>query len=61
VEWRGAAPKPYLSELNDNDFELLPNEFREIELNWRSSSSNPQAKGILIVDAANAAEARLAF
>jgi len=61
VEWQGDGAKPYLMELSDNDFELLPNESREIELDWRSSSSNPRATGTLIVNAANAAEALLDF
>jgi hypothetical protein len=50
-----------LSELNDNDFELMPRETREMELDWRSSNSGRQAKGTLIVKAANSAEMRLAF
>jgi hypothetical protein len=60
-EWPQAGPKPYLAELSDNDFELLPNESREIELTWRTSTPNQQTAGTLIVDAANAPEARLAF
>jgi hypothetical protein len=59
TEWNTKAP--YLAELSDNDFELLPHETREIEIEWRSSTSNQQATGILIVDAANAREAQLAF
>jgi beta-mannosidase len=61
VEWPEAGPKPFLTEMSDNDFELLPNETREIELSWRSGSASPQAAGTLIVNAANAPEARLAF
>jgi beta-mannosidase len=61
VEWTGDGPQPYLSELNDNDFELMPRETREMELDWRSSNSGRQAKGTLIVKAANSAEMRLAF
>jgi len=61
VEWQRDGAKPYLTEMSDNDFELLPEESREIDLNWRSSSTNPQAAGTLIVNAVNAAEARLDF
>ena len=61
VEWPGAGPQPYLGELSDNDFELMPHESREMELEWRNSNSGRQANGMLIVKAANSAEARLAF
>jgi hypothetical protein len=61
VEWPGAGPQPYLRELSDNDFELMPHESREMELEWRNSNSGRQANGMLIVKAANSAEARLAF
>jgi hypothetical protein len=60
-EWPSAGPKPYLAEFNDNDFELMPNESRDIELTWRTSTSNQQVAGKLVVNAANAPEARLAF
>ncbi len=61
VEWPEAGPKPYLTEMSDNDFELMPNESREIELSWRSVAASAQAAGTLIVNAANAPEARLEF
>jgi beta-mannosidase len=61
VEWPADGFKPFLTELSDNDFELLPNESREIEINWRTSITGEQASGTLIVDAANAPEVRLAF
>jgi hypothetical protein len=60
-EWPSAGPKPYLAEFSDNDFEMMPNESREIELNWRTSAANQQVAGQLVVNAANAPEARLAF
>ena len=60
-EWPGAGIKPFLAELSDNDFELLPNESREIELTWRTSTTTAHANGTLIVNAANAPETQLAF
>jgi beta-mannosidase len=61
VEWAGDDPQPYLSELNDNDFELMPHESRDLELEWRNSKVGGRAKGALIVKAANSTETRLAF
>jgi beta-mannosidase len=61
VEWTGEGPQPFLSELSDNDFELMPHESREIELEWRSSKAGRPARGTLIVKAANSEETRLAF
>jgi hypothetical protein len=61
VEWAGYDPQPYLSELNDNDFELMPHESRDLELEWRNSKVGGRAKGALIVKAANSTETRLAF
>lgn len=58
-EWAGT--KPFLAEMSDNDFELLPNESREIELTWRYSGVVQQSGGSLVVNGANAAEVRLAF
>jgi hypothetical protein len=58
-EWTGA--KPFLTEMSDNDFELLPGEAREIELSWRSSGADQKAAGSLVVNGANAAEVGLAF
>ncbi len=60
-EWPGAGPKPFLAEFNDNDFELMPNETREIELTWRTTDPKQQVAGALVVNAANAPEVRLAF
>jgi hypothetical protein len=45
VEWPGDGPQPYLSELNDNDFELMPRETREMELDWRSSNYRSAGEG----------------
>jgi beta-mannosidase len=58
--WPQVGPTPYLAESSDNDFEMLPNESKEIDLTWRTSDKK-QAKGLLIVNAANAPEVRLAF
>jgi len=60
-EWPQAGVTPYLAELSDNDFEMLPNESREIELTWRVKGASQQATGSLIVNAANAPETKLAF
>jgi beta-mannosidase len=60
IEWAGSGVKPYLTELNDNDFELMPGESRDIAIDWRSAGST-RVGGTLIVDAANAPEARLSF
>jgi hypothetical protein len=59
MEWSTAAP--YIEELSDNDFELLPNESREIELRWRSNNPQVEVHGAWVLDAANAAELRQAF
>jgi hypothetical protein len=58
--WPQARPAPYLAELSDNDFEMLPNETREIDLTWRTSDEKTAA-GTLIVNAANAPIMSLAF
>ena len=60
-EWPQAGPKPYLAEFNDNDFELLPGESKEIDLTWKTSTPNQQVSGTLVVNAANAPETRMAF
>jgi len=59
-EWAQSGVAPYLAELSDNDFEMLPSESREIELTWRVKGG-AAAAGSLVVNAANAAEVRLAF
>jgi beta-mannosidase len=60
-EWPAAGPRPFLAEYSDNDFELMPNEFREIDLTWRTTVPEQRVAGTLIVNAANAPEVRLAF
>jgi hypothetical protein len=60
-EWTGAGAKPYMAEMSDNDFELLPGESREIQLNWKTAPASQPASGTLIVNAANAAQTRLTF
>jgi beta-mannosidase len=61
IEWTGTGAKPFLTEMSDNDFELMPGETKEIGVDWRNSGSGGRASGTLIVDAANASEARLSF
>ena len=60
-EWLAAGAEPYLAELSDNDFELLPNESRVIELSWQKTTPNQIVAGTLVVNAANAPEAKFAF
>lgn len=60
-EWPQAGPVPFLAEMSDNDFEMLPGEAREIDLTWRTSTPNQSVTGMLVVDAANAAQSRFAF
>lgn len=59
IEW--SSVPPYLAELSDNDFEMLPGETREIELHWRASDPQGAAHGALVLDAANAPEVRQEF
>lgn len=59
VEWSADGRQPYLTEFTDNDFELLPNESREIVVEWRSKFQGEIPNGELIVDAANAGLIRL--
>lgn len=59
VDWSAAGRRPYLIEFTDNDFELLPNESREIVVEWRSKVHSEVPNGELIVDAANAQQVRL--
>lgn len=58
--WPQAGPTPYLAELSDNDFEMLPGESREIDLTWRTADKR-QAAGTLVLNAANAPEVQLNF
>jgi beta-mannosidase len=58
AEWQGAGTKPFLTEFSDDDFELMPKEAKEIAVEWRGASGQA---GTLVVDAANAAEVRVAF
>jgi len=58
-EWTGA--KPFLAQMSDNDFELMPGEAREIELSWRNAGAGQKAAGSVVVNAGNAAEVRVAF
>jgi beta-mannosidase len=59
VEWNSAPP--FLAELSDNDFEMLPGETREIELRWRTGDPHTGVHGAWVLDAANAPEARREF
>ena len=59
--WPETGVKPYLAEMSDNDFELVPGESREIELSWKTAAPDGKAAGTLVVNAANAPETRLTF
>jgi hypothetical protein len=61
IDWQGERPKPFLTEFSNGDFELLPGESKEIEVEWRTTDPNQPATGILVVAAANAPETRLAL
>ena len=58
-EWTGV--KPYLAQMSDNDFEMMPGESREIELSWKPATPAEKAAGTLVMEAVNAPETRLAF
>jgi len=60
-EWPETGVKPYVAQMSDNEFELMPGESREIELTWKTDAPDGKVAGTLVVDAMNAPEARLAF
>ncbi len=60
-EWPETGTKPYVAEMSDNDFELMPGESREIELTWKTAARTEKVAGTLVVDAMNAPETKLAF
>jgi len=60
-EWPETGVKPYLAELSDNDFELMPGESREIEVSWRAAAAGQKVTGTLVVDAANAPATKVEF
>ena len=60
-DWPSAAPTPFMAVPSDNDFELLPIDARDIDLEWRTSGAQQQTAGTVIVNAANAPDARMAF
>ena len=59
--WNGTGQGPFIVEFSDNDFELLPKESKEIEIESRPESPNQQMTWTLTVSAANAPGATLAF
>jgi hypothetical protein len=48
-------------EFSDNDFEMLPKESKEIELEARAGSPDQSMDRTLIVSAANASDTTLAY
>lgn len=60
-ESNGTGARPYLVEFSDNDFEMLPKESKEIELELRTGNPDQSMTWTLTVSAANAHEATLAF
>ena len=61
VEWQDAEHKPFVTELSDNDFELLPHESKDINVEWRLQQPVPPKSGRLIVNAANGKATSLTF
>jgi len=61
VEGKGTGAGPCMVEFSDNDFEMLPRESKEIELETRTGSPDQSMAWTLIVSAANASEATLAY
>ena len=60
-EWPDSGHRPFMAVPSDNDFELLPNDARDIDLEWRTSGAQQQTAGTVIVSAVNAPDARMAF
>jgi len=60
-EWNGTGQGPFIVEFSDNDFEMLPKEAKEIEIESRPESPNQQMNWTLTVSAANAPGTTLAF
>jgi beta-mannosidase len=61
VVWPGTQDHPYLTEFSDNDFELLPNETKDIDVDWWSKTPDVQPHGSFVANAENANEVQLAF
>jgi hypothetical protein len=40
VDWNKAPGRPYLTEFSDNDFELLPDEIKYINVDWRNQNQS---------------------
>jgi beta-mannosidase len=53
MAWKQSGSEAYLTGLTDNDFELLPKESKEVEVQWRRQATAPNAGGKLIVSAMN--------
>lgn len=61
VEWDTKTPEPYLTEFDDNAFEMLPGEERTVRLSWRTASARGGGSGELVVDGANVRQTKLRF
>jgi hypothetical protein len=61
VEWDTKTPEPYLTEFDDNAFEMLPGEERTVRLSWRTPSARGGGSGELVVDGANVRQTKLRF
>jgi beta-mannosidase len=61
VEWNSKSPAPYLTEFDDNAFEMLPGEERVVHLSWRAPTGGGTPTGTLIVDGANVTQSKLNF
>jgi beta-mannosidase len=61
VEWNSKAPQPYLTEFDDNAFEMLPGEEKSVALSWRLPAGSASPSGTLIVDGANVSQSKVNF
>lgn len=61
VEWDFHGETPYLTEFNDNAFEMLTREEKTVVLSWRMPSGINASRGKLIVDGANVRESKVEF
>jgi len=59
VEWGTEKTAPYLTEFNDNAFELLPGEEKTIHVSWRLADDAGAPVGVLVVDGENADPVRI--
>jgi beta-mannosidase len=59
MAWMKTGSAAYLTGLSDNDFELLPNESKEIEVSWHEQAITPSDSVRLIVSSMNSEKTEL--